>query len=321
MIPQPVNSPTNSTTTNSPEPFPPSNPNGSAETSLSTGLGSSHLPPSYRSKARSKRWLWALLIVLGVTGVSSASYFAFRGITREPFNGQTHTVKYEPLQMTIVERGTLESAENGEIMCHVKAGARGGTIASTIKWVIDDGTRVKKDQPVIDLDDAGLLDQLADQKIKVETAEANMKTAKAELDIQLSQNVSDVETAKNTIKLAKLTLDKYVNGDFGVNKRELEGKIENSTSSWELWQDKAYWSLRMANRATSSIAVRPKPTGPASAPPRSPRTRPRKTSRSSRISRSRSTRPTWKASSLRPFAPKSAWSRRLKPGQCRSERT
>ena len=35
---------------------------------------------------------------------------------------------------------------------------------------------------------------------------------------------------------------------FGVSKRELEGKIENSTSSWELWQDKAYWSLRMANR-------------------------------------------------------------------------
>jgi HlyD family secretion protein len=188
------------------------------------------------------------VIALAITGVSSASYFAFRGITREPFNGQTHTIKYEPLQMTIVERGTLESAENGEIMCQVKAGARGGTIASTIKWVIDDGSEVKKDQAVIDLDDAGLIDQLTDQKIKVDTAAANFISAEQALKIVESQNESDIATADVNITMARLNLDKYVKGDYEVTKSDLLGKIQNATSSWELWQDKAYWSLRMANR-------------------------------------------------------------------------
>jgi hypothetical protein len=69
-----------------------------------------------------------------------AGLVIYRFAVPKPFDGLTYTVKKEVLRLTIVERGNLESAENSDITCRVKAKTQGGTIASTIKWVIDDGT-------------------------------------------------------------------------------------------------------------------------------------------------------------------------------------
>lgn len=55
-------------------------------------------------------------------------------------------VTEQPLQVTIVEKGTLEAAKNDDLKCLVKA-TRGGQFATTIRWVIDDGTQVMADRP------------------------------------------------------------------------------------------------------------------------------------------------------------------------------
>src|SRR5476651_2346739 len=110
-------------------------------------------PPTHRHTAQGKAeeksslyrkhsiFLWAagvlglVLAVVAVMVLLRATWF------REPFHGATHTVKKEPMRVTIVERGSLESAENSDIIVRVKAGGRGSTNASTIKWVVDDGTQ------------------------------------------------------------------------------------------------------------------------------------------------------------------------------------
>jgi multidrug resistance efflux pump len=53
-----------------------------------------------------------------------------------------HKVTKGRLELTIVERGALESAKNSDIYCRVKAGNKGSTVASQIKTVIDDGSEV-----------------------------------------------------------------------------------------------------------------------------------------------------------------------------------
>ena len=67
-----------------------------------------------------------------------------------------HRVGYETIQLTIVERGQLESADNRDVICRVKAGSKGSTVATTIKWVIDDGSPVRQGQLICELDDSGL---------------------------------------------------------------------------------------------------------------------------------------------------------------------
>src|SRR5437660_1742855 len=85
-------------------------------------------------------WVGGILALVAVV-FGAASYYKLA--IREPYTGLTFTAKIEVLKVTIVERGNLESAENSDITCRVQARTKGSTIASTIKWVIDDGTLVK----------------------------------------------------------------------------------------------------------------------------------------------------------------------------------
>src|SRR5262245_11335820 len=74
-------------------------------------------------------------------------------------------VAREDLDLTVVERGSVEPADAIDIVSRVKAQA-------TVKWVVEDGTAVKKGDRLIELDDSALREQLAAKKIALEQAEA-----------------------------------------------------------------------------------------------------------------------------------------------------
>jgi multidrug efflux pump subunit AcrA (membrane-fusion protein) len=172
------------------------------------------------------------------------------------FNGQAahredlilHPVKYEKLQTTIVERGQLESAENSDILCRVKARSTGNTVATTIKWIIEDGSHVTRGQTLIELDDSGLQEQLKAQKIVVDRAYAEWIAAQGDLDIVESQNVSDLALAENTLKLMKIDLEKYELGDFLQSIKDIQGRESVAKSDLEMWKDRASWSERMLRK-------------------------------------------------------------------------
>jgi multidrug efflux pump subunit AcrA (membrane-fusion protein) len=195
-----------------------------------------------------------------------------------------HTVKNEDLDLTVVERGTLESADNRDIICRVKAGSK-GNYASTIKWVIDDGTLVKKGQLLMTLDSSSLEDQLRAQKITLDKAQADWVKAEQEYKIQLSTNESAVEKAKSEIQLKELDMEMYVglpkgtlysrkretarallqemegdlesflvrhrgdfpnaSGDFHKQLNDLSGQIELAKADVEMWSDRLAYSKRM----------------------------------------------------------------------------
>ncbi len=171
---------------------------------------------------------------------------------RAPFTGHTWTVRKEKLKVAIVERGSLESAKNGDIICTVRSGTKGSTIATTIKWIVDPGVEVKKGDKLIELDSSGFIEQLKDQNINVDQAKANWVTADEQYRIQESQNESDIEAAKNALDLAKIDLEKYIKGDFVQSLKDVEGRIETARSDLENWKDRAAWSARMAKKGLMS---------------------------------------------------------------------
>ncbi len=179
-----------------------------------------------------------------------------------------HTVQRESLPITVVERGTLESANNLEVVCKVKAGSR-GTFASSIKWVIDDGTIVTKGQPIIDLDDSALRDQEQAQSIVVAKANSAYIKAKEELDIQRKVSLSDVAQKLAALEVAELDLEKFLGvvrtdaldpvgalaggfatleerGEYKMRVDDLSAQLKLAKSDLEAYRDRSAWVERAA---------------------------------------------------------------------------
>jgi multidrug resistance efflux pump len=165
-----------------------------------------------------------------------------------------HRVQYENLDLTIVERGALESGSNSDVFCRVKAGAKNSTVATTIKWVIDDGSLVKKGDLIVELDDSGLLEQLKTQKITVDTNNGNKIQAEEAYKITDGQNESDIKAAEIDVELAKIDLRKYQEGDYPQNLKDVEGRISSAESDMEMQRDRAAWAQRMVKKGYYTVS-------------------------------------------------------------------
>ena len=231
--------------------------------------------PPKRSR---RRWLLPVL-ALGAIGATAATVSLLlpnvRNAVTAPFSVFfstkrpdliTHKVRPEYLQVSVVERGTLESADNKDVVCRVKAGSK-GTFASTIRWVIDDGSFVTKNQLLMELDDSALQDQFRAQSIVVEKAKAEWVSGEEDLVITLKQNQSDIATAVATLKLAELDFDKFVGyridatleplgaavgavgmlverGEFRQKYDDVSSRLKLADSDLEAFRDRSAWAER-----------------------------------------------------------------------------
>src|SRR5205085_11803596 len=126
-------------------------------------------------------------------------FLCFRAATARAASTRP-AVGREPRTVTVTEKGTLESAGNKDIVCKVRAGAKG--YASTINWVIDDGSRVKPGQLLMILDDSALKDQEEDQQIKVQTAQATKVKAEKDYEIAVKLNQKTIATPESALTIA-----------------------------------------------------------------------------------------------------------------------
>lgn len=212
-----------------------------------SGVRVTRVPRSRRWRLRTRILLTTGLLAL--LGGGLTLWAMTRSLLVAPRNDLvTHLVQYDKLQLTVVERGALESAENSEIVCRVKAGTKGSTVATTIKWVIDDGSHVKKGQLVAELDDSGMVEQLKTQKIAVDQARSAWIQAEENLKIVESQNASDIKTAETNVRLAELDLEKYQKGEYLQTLKDIEGRTKVAESDLDMWRDRAAWSERMMKK-------------------------------------------------------------------------
>jgi multidrug resistance efflux pump len=177
-----------------------------------------------------------------------------------------HKVKPEYLQVTVVERGTLESAENKDVVCRVKAGSR-GTYATTIRWVIDDGSLVQKGQMLLELDDSAIQDNFRTQAVAVEKAKGDWMKADEDVVITVKQNESDIATAVAALEVAALDYDKFLGvrtdpaldplggaagagatlverGEYRQKYEDISSQLKQAESDLEASRDRASWAER-----------------------------------------------------------------------------
>ncbi len=214
----------------------------------------SRLPRANARNERRKLWVAGGLGLLLLIGLAAGMSWAGKLFGKAPFTGPTWTVRKEKLKVAIVERGTLESARNGDIICTVRSGTKGSTIATTIKWIVEPGVQVVKGDKLVELDSSGFVEQLKDQKIKVDQAKAAWVTANEEYHIQESQNASDIEAARNTLDLARIDLEKYEQAEFIQAREDVDGRIEVARADVQMAQARSTWSNRMVKMGYQSAS-------------------------------------------------------------------
>jgi multidrug efflux pump subunit AcrA (membrane-fusion protein) len=269
-----MSSPSESSATTNPTPdSPPANGFTPPGLLTETSAKSRKLP----SQGRRRRWIAPVVIggVLLFAALGVAGWWFFLRATPARADVLLHTVKREPLVVTVTEKGTLESAGNRDLICKVRAGNKG--FATSINWVIDDGTRVQPGQQLMILDDSDLLDK-RDTKLNDYTQALNNKIkSEKDYEIQLKQNQKDIAAAQKDLTNALNALRDYLGFTYDPTRHALAaigggplalsesgtyrqavddqiGKVKQAEGDLEQYRERSAWSDRMVKLSYMSLA-------------------------------------------------------------------
>lgn len=158
-----------------------------------------------------------------------------------------YRVQKQSLDIVVVERGALESANNEDLVCQVEARSPGSP-ATTIKMIVPEGHLAKAGELLVELDSAPLQDQISTQTIKVSEAKASLTSAEADFEIVRSQNSSDIETQKTAVTLAEIDVKKYLEGDYVKERKTIDGRILIAEEELKRAQQRLSYSERLATK-------------------------------------------------------------------------
>jgi HlyD family secretion protein len=157
----------------------------------------------------------------------------------------TYTAHYQKWETAIESEGGLEPADTSDIVCRVKARSHGSTIATTMKWVIEDGATVKKGQLVVQLDSSGLQEDLIAERILRAQAKLDWEQAEGDRVLVGHQNDADIEAAKAALALARIDFEKYVKGEYPEAREDVDNRLQQ-------WRDRVAYSERMVKKGFMS---------------------------------------------------------------------
>src|SRR5258708_32899913 len=130
---------------------------------------------------------WRLAAGIALVAIVGALFLATGGksIGKTP----TFTARRGPLEITVLQGGSLQALESQEIKCEVRVGYQGTKILK----IVDEGylvteEDVKNGKTLVELDGSELQKQIVQQEIQLQSAVAALIDAQQNYEIQLGQN-------------------------------------------------------------------------------------------------------------------------------------
>jgi multidrug resistance efflux pump len=153
---------------------------------------------------------WRFVIPIGAALIVAVTLWLRAGGTKEG-QAAVFTARKGPLNITVLEGGSVRAVESQEVKCEVKVGYQGIKILKIVDEgyeVTDDDIRTNK--VLVELDASDLQKQIVQQDIQYESAGANLTDAQQNYDIQLNQNLSDIKAAEQKVRFARMDFDKFL---------------------------------------------------------------------------------------------------------------
>jgi len=156
---------------------------------------------------RQPRWR---LVTAGVVLVAALFWF-FSGGGSSADKSAMFTARRGPLDITVLEGGSLQALESQESKCEVRVGYQGTKILK----IVDEGYLVteediKTNKVLVELDSSEIEKQIVQQEIQYQSALASLTDAQQNYEIQLNQNLSDIKAAEQKVRFARMDFDKFL---------------------------------------------------------------------------------------------------------------
>lgn len=147
-------------------------------------------------------------------------------------------VRKGPLTIDVTESGTIQAREQVILKNEVEG-------RTTIIYLIEEGTRVKVGDLLVELDASSFQDALIQQQIQVQNAEADFVQSRENLEVVKSQAESDVSRAKLDLQFANEDLEKYLEGEYPTELKKMESDITLKKEQLERARQKVEWSEKL----------------------------------------------------------------------------
>jgi HlyD family secretion protein len=181
--------------------------------------------------------------VLSMAGIVVLVFMAWGAISF--FTGEdalssikTYTVKQGPLKISITEAGAILPKEKIIIKNEVEG-------STAITYLIDEASKVKKGDLMMELDSSALSDKKVDQEIQVQKATASNVEASENYEVSKNQAKSDIESAQLAYDFAQLDLKKYIGGEYPNSLTSAESNITVAEAEVAQAKDTLDWSKKL----------------------------------------------------------------------------
>jgi len=126
-------------------------------------------------------------------------------------SGPTFAVRRGPLEISVVESGSIEALESQEIKCEVRVGFQGTKILRIVEegYLVTEED-VRQGKILVELDSSEIEKQLVQQEIQYQNAVASLADAEQNYQIQLNQNLTDIAAAEQKVRFARMDFDKLL---------------------------------------------------------------------------------------------------------------
>lgn len=210
-------------------------------------------------------WRWILLAAAAMAVIA----FLLRGRGNSSDDGATFTARRGPLEIAVIEGGSVQALESQEIKCEVRVGFQGQKILKIVEegyQVTEDDVRTNK--VLVELDSSEIQKQIVQQDIQFETAAASLIDAQQNYEIQLNQNLSDIKAAEQKARFARMDFDKFLGDTVTQEVIDLLGLDQQLESEQASASEKAA-AVTATNRppATNAPAQATASTTPTTNPP------------------------------------------------------
>ena len=162
--------------------------------------------------SRRRRWVLPVVVCAGLVLLGLGLREVLSDTTQADDTLVYYTVRKGNLPIVVTERGNLESQQTEKMTCEVESvgGERMGQVGTQILFIVPNGSSVKKNDLLVELDAAPLKERLDLQFLTLQRAEAEMIQANSKFDNQITQNETNLAEAELKVALCKLDLESYV---------------------------------------------------------------------------------------------------------------